>query len=431
MVFLNPIFLWTLLGLSIPVAIHFWSKKKVKTIKIGSIQLLKEMNPKQTRSISLNQWFLLLLRILILSLLTLILAGPRIEVLNKETSITYLIEPSLMGMDKTNTILDTIATTQLRLLESGFPLLEDRNAKMDSVTAPDYWQLSQQMETLGADSIIVLTKGLMTGFRGMRPGLDLPIHWLVIEAGEPSVTPFEVQQNKEQLTVNSVKTDYSVLDYKSEIIALNNDTFIIDNESDSISIISDSRTVKLPLFQQKTKRILIVEDAQFSTEKIYISSAFAALSKYLNQDIQLSSVKDVQGIDLSTFDVLVWLKKETIIPFSGKKLLWQPDDLAVDLIEPGVANDQYLLRHHLNAENTLDLNLSRQLIVLLDLDQQLPETIESLDQRVMDIQEIQVNKNSENAENKPKQLKDISSWLWTMLLLVIPIERILSKYKKQ
>ena len=61
MVFLNPLFLWTLLGLSIPIAIHFWSKKKVKTIKIGSTQLLKQLNPKQTSSIRLNQWFLLLL----------------------------------------------------------------------------------------------------------------------------------------------------------------------------------------------------------------------------------------------------------------------------------------------------------------------------------------------------------------------------------
>ena len=84
MVFLNPLFLWTLLGLSIPVAIHFWSKKKVKTIKIGSTRLLKELNPKQTRSISLHQWFLLLLRMLILGLIAFILAVPSIEVLKKE-----------------------------------------------------------------------------------------------------------------------------------------------------------------------------------------------------------------------------------------------------------------------------------------------------------------------------------------------------------
>ena len=381
MVFLNPLFLWTLLGLSIPVAIHFWSKKKVKTIKIGSTRLLKELNPKQTRSISLHQWFLLLLRMLILGLIAFILAVSSIEVLKKEKSITYLVEPSLVEMEKVNTILDTIEDNQLRLLESDFPLLEDRNLKMDRPVAPDYWQLSQQMKTLEADSIVVLTRGLMSGFRGMRPSLDLPVHWLVIEEVEPSTIPFEVRQNKEQLIVNSVRSDHSVLDYKNETFALSNDSFTIDYEEDSVLVSDSNRAVKLPLFQQKEQRVLIVEDAEFLAESIYISSAFGALSKYLNQDIKLSSVKDIQGIDLSTFDALIWLKQEAVMAFSGKTLLWQPDDLAVDLIEPGASNDQYLLRHHLNVENTLDLNLSRQLMVLLDRPHKLPETFQLLDRR--------------------------------------------------
>ena len=431
MVFLNPLFLWTLLGLSIPIAIHFWSKKKVKTIKIGSTRLLKELNPKQTRSVNLNQWFLLLLRMLILGLIAFILAAPRIEVLKKETSITYLVEPSLVGMEKVNTILDTIIDDEIRLLRSGFPILEDHHLKIERTETPNYWQLSQQIKTLETDSIVMLTRGLMSGFRGMRPSLDLPIHWLVIEAGEPSVTPFEVRQNKEQLTVNSARSDHSVLDYISETFALDDNSFIIDNEKDSVLVTYSAETIKLPLFQENTQRVLIVTDTEFLAESTYISSAFGALSKYLNQDIQLSSVKDVQEIDLSTFDVLVWLKQEAVLSFSGKTLLWQPDDLAVDLIEPGASNDQYLLRHHLNAENTLDLNLSRQLMALLDRPQELTESFQSLDQRVMDLEEIQVNMNHDNAIKKPKQLKDISSWLWTMLLLVIPVERILSKYKKQ
>jgi len=92
MVFLNPLFLWTLLGLSVPIAIHFWSKKKIKTIKIGSIRFLTEMNPKQTSNVRLNEWVLLLLRSLIIALIALILAAPRMEVFNNEKSITYLVE---------------------------------------------------------------------------------------------------------------------------------------------------------------------------------------------------------------------------------------------------------------------------------------------------------------------------------------------------
>jgi hypothetical protein len=41
MAFLNPLYLWALLGLAIPVAIHLWSRKEGRTIKVGSIKFLK------------------------------------------------------------------------------------------------------------------------------------------------------------------------------------------------------------------------------------------------------------------------------------------------------------------------------------------------------------------------------------------------------
>ena len=164
MVFLNPLFLWALLGLSIPIAIHFWSKKKVRTIKIGSTQLLKELNPKQTRSISLNHWFLLLLRMLIIILITLILAMPSIEIKNRDFRMTYLVEPSLLNSEKVLKILDTIPEDQIRLLKPGFPLLEERTFQDNKTIPPNYWQLAQQMATLETDSIIVLTQAFQAGF---------------------------------------------------------------------------------------------------------------------------------------------------------------------------------------------------------------------------------------------------------------------------
>ena len=431
MVFLNPLFLWTLLGLSIPIAIHFWSKKKVKTIKIGSTQLLRELNPKQTKSIRLNQWFLLLLRMLIITLLALILAMPRIEFLKTERSITYLVEPSLIGQEKVNTILDTIADIQLRLLETGFPLLEDLTVKIDRPAVPDYWQLAHQMEALEADSIIVLTTGLMTGFKGMRPSLELPIHWLQIDISEPVAAPVQAVLKNDELVVTSINSDQTSSKYTSETYKLGDNNIIIDNERDSVIIKSDNKAIKLPLVKEKTQRTLIVSDERLSAERIYISAALEALSSYLNHDIQVSSVKDVQGVDLSSFDALVWLKQEAVISFTGTTLLWEPDDLAVNLIEQGASNNQYVLRHHLDAENSFNMNLPRQLMVLLELHQQLPDQMQTLDQRAMDLQEMQVNKSVINSRKDPKQLKDMSLWLWTLLLLVLPVERILSKYKRQ
>ena len=134
---------------------------------------------------------------------------------------------------------------------------------------------------------------------------------------------------------------------------------------------------------------------------------------------------------MASFDVLVWLKQGPLPSFSGKKLLWKPDELAQSLIESGASNDIYWLRRHLDAENSIDLNLPEQLIVFFELHQQLPDHIEMLDMRTMDIQEIQVNQDLDGFSSRPKKLKDISQWLWFLLLLLLPAERILSKLRKQ
>src|SRR5690606_33162258 len=96
MVFLNPMYLWALTGLAVPLAIHFWSRKEGKTIKVGSIQFLKESDPKQASSVKLNEIWLLILRMLVITILVLIIARPVLKGENSRTALTYLIDPSLL-----------------------------------------------------------------------------------------------------------------------------------------------------------------------------------------------------------------------------------------------------------------------------------------------------------------------------------------------
>ena len=42
MSFLQPSYLWALLAIAIPIAIHLWSRKKVRTIRVGSTQYITE-----------------------------------------------------------------------------------------------------------------------------------------------------------------------------------------------------------------------------------------------------------------------------------------------------------------------------------------------------------------------------------------------------
>ncbi len=96
MFFLNPTYLWAFLGLTVPIAIHLWSKKEGKTIKIGSIQLLNKADTKQSRSIQLNEFWLLVLRLFLISVLVLILSNLHIRKKVDNAPITYIVESSLL-----------------------------------------------------------------------------------------------------------------------------------------------------------------------------------------------------------------------------------------------------------------------------------------------------------------------------------------------
>jgi hypothetical protein len=73
---LNPIWLFALAAIGIPVVIHLWNIKPGKTLKVGSISLFSESSPKSSRSFKLLDILLLLLRCLLLTLLAFLLATP-------------------------------------------------------------------------------------------------------------------------------------------------------------------------------------------------------------------------------------------------------------------------------------------------------------------------------------------------------------------
>ncbi len=122
MFFLNPSFLWALLGLAVPVAIHLWSKKEGKTIKVGSIKFLQESDSRKSSSIKLNEFWLLLLRMLLITILVFILAEPRLHYKTENSPITYLVEKSLLSSSEVKNLTDSLNNTaEVRFLETDFP----------------------------------------------------------------------------------------------------------------------------------------------------------------------------------------------------------------------------------------------------------------------------------------------------------------------
>lgn len=75
MEWIQPTFLWGLLGISIPVAIHLWNGRRGKVIAWAATAWLNTQESQSSRSLRLDQWPLLLVRLLLLILLVMLVVG--------------------------------------------------------------------------------------------------------------------------------------------------------------------------------------------------------------------------------------------------------------------------------------------------------------------------------------------------------------------
>jgi len=73
MQFKQPILLWALAGLIVPLAIHLLSRKEGQVIRLGSLRHLRETSTQQFRGIKLNEILLLALRSLLVILFVLLI----------------------------------------------------------------------------------------------------------------------------------------------------------------------------------------------------------------------------------------------------------------------------------------------------------------------------------------------------------------------
>jgi hypothetical protein len=101
MALLQSYMLWGIMGVALPIAIHFWYQKKGKTIAWAATRWLSEHTTLQHRGIRLHEVWLMLIRCLLVILLALILAKPVLEWLNggEQTRNVHLVAPDRLVAD--------------------------------------------------------------------------------------------------------------------------------------------------------------------------------------------------------------------------------------------------------------------------------------------------------------------------------------------
>lgn len=427
MVFSNPSYLWALWGLLVPLAIHLWSKKEAKTVKIGSVQLLEESNSRQSSSIQLNEWLLLLLRMLIVSLVVLAMAGPQWPSNNTKQQLAYLVEPSLLERPEVKQIMDSLALDfPVYVLEPGFSTWEGDADPFNISETPNYWQLVQQMDSLPSDSLVIFTKASVQGFKSMRPSTQKKLHWVVMESDSVQNTPIGAIEHTDGIQLITQLGNSERTYFKKEALT---DAEIIQQANDSLQGTRNGENFRVPLMKSDTIKIQIVVDEGFENDKKFIAAAFSVISGYLKQPIHI--VENNNGdSNQNGSDLGIWLS-ESMCDREGRWLVFQPDSFASQLITKGPIANRYHLTARLNTQNTLDGHLTEQLLDLLDLDSEWKSIVSKHDMRQLAVDELRPKYVQATSKKERASFTDVTPWLLVCLAVLMIVERLMAYVKKQ
>ncbi|MDF0709166.1 BatA domain-containing protein [Flagellimonas okinawensis] len=425
MVFTDPSYLWALLGLLVPLAIHLWSKKEANTIKIGSIQLLDESNSRQSSSIQLNEWLLLLLRMLIVALIVMLMAGPHWRTKGNQKKVTYLVEESLVNDASLRTILDSLQEgSPVRLLKNGFPHWNPDMEYRQDREQPYYWQLVPKMDSLHSDSIVVFTKALVKGFRSMRPNTQKKIHWVVLESEETPVQPLKAIDRDPQVELITLSSNSRATKIEREML---DDGFELTTGGDSLRLLSKSEET-VPLASLDTLHINMYVEEEFEREGHYIEASFKALSTYLKQPIIVHREGDLLGENKAQLNVALGTEPKY---GDGKWLVYRADPIADRLIQAGQTKDVYWLTSRLDPKNTVEQHLTEQLLYILGVASELDKLVERADGRQLEVTELEPNYVAPRKKRERATMIDVSFWVFGLLGLLMLLERVMAHFKKQ
>lgn len=410
MFFANPMYLWALLGLAVPVAIHLWSKDEGRTIKVGSIANLRESENAQTRTLQLNEWLLLLLRMLAIALLVFILAEPFARTKSKNQDLVYLVEPELLKIDTFKTSIDSLAESKaVRLLQEDFP---EYNAT-DSVktTAANYWQLVKGFEKLKADSLMVYSQALLSGFKGKRPEITENVNWVTIDSAQITEDVVALTQLQDSIEVLEVKSTKQQLRFKKSV----REAAAVQNLDTDLEI-------------QAVDRLQVYAFAEDSlqTDLKFLKSGLEALSTYLKRPIAITALAPNQTPQEG---ILIWLSPKDRPEFSGMLLDYQPDAFASELIVQKGTN--FSLTQNLTRKNVVGQHLAEQLLPLLNLYPELDEAVQKYDRRVLADAFATPLRTAEEQELNQASSIPLTHWFWLALLITLIVERLLSRIRKQ
>lgn len=422
----QPQYLWGLLALAVPVAIHLWSKHEGKVVKIGSIELLQQVDSKQTRTIRLNEILLLFMRCLLIAILVMVLAGPELTVKEAgNNNMVYLVERGLLVNKVLRPMVDSLDENTVRLFEKGFPLYQKKRAYKKNVI-PDYWQLAGDLTSIPADSLVIFTTARFAGITGRRPVIRKGVHWIILN--EASTKEMAVHAyNYDSVTVVHTATSGTLnLSFKKEVVAQDS---LQQFEVNKGQIRTDKDSPWIEIRNVPPLKVKIAFDNDYVADEKFVRAALASIGKYVPMQMKISSVKTVD-YKAQNEDVVVWLSDQDFDKDIQAKLFYaRPDTLANALIQK-TGTEQFMITSHLNIQNTVEQHFSEQLMNALGLLVFKEEMVTQADIRSLPFEYFKPDMVKKELVPGEKD-RDISYLWWSVLLFTLIGERSIAWLRKQ
>lgn len=406
--FSNPFMLWSLLGLTIPIAIHFLSRKEGKVIMLGSVRHLEESPSQQFKGIKLNEYWLLLLRSLLIIILALLLAGTQYSSGNSGEKKWVVLEASLSQKKGIDNLLDSLSKDgfEIRSLAEGFPPIQEDVIS----TKADYYTLLEELKQQHLDKCIVISCNTASSFMGERMVLPENIQWLSISA-DPLTYLLRAQTlGQDSLTLRYGYTEADLTYFTDQSIQRK-------NYKDSLTI-STAGPLSLAIYASQ----------DFSYDKKIIEASLLALKDILKIAITLETITDPS--QLHDQDWLIWLSEGTA-PIGKHKTLSFHREQSNSLIKKRKHN-QWILTQKLNQELALQQHLPVLLAKLfLDTDTEEKRAL-AMDRTFLpDSLAFTYTSDQKTAHAAITGSESLSNLLLLLLFSLLFIERVISYLRKQ
>ncbi len=331
MFLLQPFWLFSLLGLAVPVAIHLWNRKRGRRIRVGSIALLRETQSRRMSSLRLTEAGLLLLRCLVLALLGLGLAGPRWQDGRTDTQRPLvLVSPALREplRDTTGLIrraLDSLTGPgkEVRWFADGFPALSLPGGLAEAPVAPaaDYWGLLRAADAqwAGGPPVYLLTDERVAALHGERPALALDLKWLTFPTGDSVARTVEAAfltgsdslrvTWRESRPAGNAQQVASLPAVPGTYPGPGGVAWRVSRENGLPAVqLGNGRPVRA---DTATTRIVIYHQPAYRTDARYVRAAAGAVARFTGRKIAVQTVARADALPAAT-DWLFWLSHEPL-----------------------------------------------------------------------------------------------------------------------